>query len=1027
MTKRFSYADAVRLLGAREQKLVAALDRLVGGALLAGATFGISELLGWFDAKVDFVRLAHELLVKAGARRRGLTRYDRTERLQAAHAVIVVVAFFDAVAALRLPPALKTLDVDKSEQSELLGLTSLFDGVWPLPSAACTYSENLGRIGEGYARSAAALLTLLRNRAAWRTIDVDERGHVSEVLTRVESTAIRRYEELVRELAGDYPELSLWLQLRHGAAVEASLGRIETALTAVLVGREPDTRREELSRQHRAVLTRPILDTEDVPTGLNLPVTEQAYIDPDFQIVTMQQGAAPSQLQWWEKIPSRSDLHQCLAGHLTSPHALAQPLVVLGDPGAGKSLLTKVLAARLPAADFLALRVELRSVPAESDLLEQVEHGIRASLHDPVSLAELSRIAGDAVPVVILDGFDELLQVTGVTNTDYLTRVEKLQRECAAAGRPIIVIVTSRIGVASTMRIPVGASVLRLGAFTDGHVARWLQVWNATNAGFFGSSQRTALTPDTVLAHRDLAVQPLLLLMLALYDATDDALRRNGGDLPRAELYDRLLSSFALREVSKDNRDRTEADLATDVENELTRLAVVAFAMFHRGALWASETDLDHDLAALLDWRNDTRRHGMRTPITPGGTMLARFFFIQRAEAVNDLVTLRTYEFLHATFGEYLVARLTWHVLCDLHRVESTQRPTLSAGPADDSNLYALLSFTPLTARKSVIDFLIELAATSTERPALAALVARLFETADEHRPRSRGDYRPSARGVPARFAIHSLNLVLLATILSEELDTSDFGIADWPKLTAFWKSQLSDGEWESLIGSIHVQWQSADRRVITAGSWSPRFVDRANLPPAFSLWDAARETHFTTDPAGNLFRYAFEGLSGDHFDLSYARAVVELNTPAPQEKRSRQYQVWADTHPQLVLDRLRREVIADIDVLRTLAGTRLGLTNGFLHVLCERLGTTTDDEQLLALIGEVQTRIGHLPALDHQLEVPLLDAWLRLHEAGFKFPEERNYPDLVELMSRINLIRVQTFRPDLIRRVDAAMQDLGI
>jgi hypothetical protein len=449
--------------------------------------------------------------------------------------------------------------------------------------------------------------------------------------------------------------------------------------------------------------------------------------------------------------------------------------------------------------------------------------------------------------------------------------------------------------------------------------------------------------------------------------------------------------------------------------------------MFHRGALWASETDLDNDLAAMLDWRNDTRRHGMRTPITPGGTMLARFFFVQRAEAVNDLVTLRTYEFLHATFGEYLVARLTWHMLCDLHRMESAQRPTLSAGPLDDSNLYALLSFTPLTARKSVIDFLLELAATSTERPALAALVARLFETVYEYRPRSRADYRPSARAVPARFAIHSLNLVLLATILSEELDIGDLGIADWPKLTAFWKSQLSDSEWESLIESIHVQWQSTDRRVITVGSWSPRFVDRANMPPAFSLWDAARETHFTTDPAGNLFRYAFEGLPGDQFDLGYARAVVELNTAAPQEKRSRQYQLWADIHPQLVLDRLRRDVIADVSILEALAGTRLGGTNGFFHVLCERLGTTRDDVRLLTLIGNLQARIGHLPAVDHQLEVPLLDAWLRLHEAGVKFPEERNYPNLVELMSRINLIRVETFRPDLIRRADGAMRELGI
>ncbi|WP_309114756.1 hypothetical protein [Saccharothrix sp.] len=107
-----------------------------------------------------------------------------------------------------------------------------------------------------------------------------------------------------------------------------------------------------------------------------------------------------------------------------------------------------------------------------------------------------------------------------------------------------MVIVTSRIGVASSMRIPTDTSVLRLAPFTDDQVASWLEVWNAINTDFFHDCRRGALTSATVLAHRDLAIQPLLLLMLALYDATDDALRRDDGDLPRAELYDRLLSSF---------------------------------------------------------------------------------------------------------------------------------------------------------------------------------------------------------------------------------------------------------------------------------------------------------------------------------------------------------------------------------------------------------------------------------------------------------------------------------------------------
>ncbi len=52
MAGNLSHADAVKILGAKESKLVSALDRVLGGALLGGVALGVSELLGWFDAKV---------------------------------------------------------------------------------------------------------------------------------------------------------------------------------------------------------------------------------------------------------------------------------------------------------------------------------------------------------------------------------------------------------------------------------------------------------------------------------------------------------------------------------------------------------------------------------------------------------------------------------------------------------------------------------------------------------------------------------------------------------------------------------------------------------------------------------------------------------------------------------------------------------------------------------------------------------------------------------------------------------------
>src|SRR5207249_958944 len=116
------------------------------------------------------------------------------------------------------------------------------------------------------------------------------------------------------------------------------------------------------------------------------------------------EGARPAALGWWRGVPVRSDLYRYLVGYLTSPRAVATPLLVLGDPGSGKSMLTKVLAARLPATDFLTVRVELRNAPTEADLVDQIQHGLRAALQEDLSWADLARSAGDALPVVLLDG-----------------------------------------------------------------------------------------------------------------------------------------------------------------------------------------------------------------------------------------------------------------------------------------------------------------------------------------------------------------------------------------------------------------------------------------------------------------------------------------------------------------------------------------------------------------------------------------------------------------------------------------------
>ncbi|MGW3283086.1 helix-turn-helix domain-containing protein [Streptomyces sp. NPDC001002] len=530
--------------------------------------------------------------------------------------------------------------------------------------------------------------------------------------------------------------------------------------------------------------------------GPQLPSLASGYINPRFRLApalvvdgTERHVASD---KWWEEQPTYDTLESFLTGHLLSLPALLAPLVILGHPGAGKSLLTKLLKARLPAREFHPLRVELRHTPADADLQTQLEHAIRQDTRRRQDWPDWSESRPGAIPVVLLDGFDELLQagaqrLDSVQQWTYLSALEEFQRQEARLGRPLIVIVTSRTVVADRAEIPRGSQVLRLEPFAVPEIERWLTVWNTTNAGYLEGHRLRPLTPEVVLPHGELAAQPLLLLMLALYDTVGNALHRlREEDISRTQLYDRLLTEFVRRQVVQKNGSLPPAEAEAAIERELHRLSVIALGMFHRGAQAISGEQADDGLRALD-----------REPCT-SDLLFGRFFFVHESQAVVTEQRLRSYEFMHATFGEHLVARLIDRALRRLGE--------------DDGELYALLSFTPLTDRAQLVRNLRDRLASwpsDEERNTLAhRLIEHFREAAWDPGSRTHIAYAPSRLTRTHRDAVYEANLLLVAVLAAVEVRGSQlFGSegfqAEWRRHATSWEAQFSAASWEEFTSTL--------------------------------------------------------------------------------------------------------------------------------------------------------------------------------------------------------------------------------
>ncbi|MFC7328480.1 NACHT domain-containing protein [Marinactinospora rubrisoli] len=889
MAKPLSYADALRVLGKDD-------GRITGWAeALAGAAGDLSGLPGLGALGEQVVSQGTDAVRGIRDRITGVSRLDRTQRIEAAHAVIMIVSFFEALEEEleKENPGFRFRDLQftREEQVALATGGPVRDGYAGVISSLAEFplsppkpgADNPADILRAFvllAEITEEFVTGLADAPAWP----GSRGHATPGSRRLAELALAKYEARYLSLMADVPEFAAWATVsaqravrweiheeaaarqRQWAELTTGLASLGEQLQAMSSGSPVDRLRADLAARHRAVLGHRILATAEVPPGFTLPSLGEAYLNPHGRVATVQPDSLVATDEWWEQHPVLDDLQPALVGLLTSLRATRFPIVILGHPGAGKSILTQVLAARLPAEDFLPIRVELRSVPADAPIQDQIERGIRAAIGDRVSWPELARSANGALPVVMLDGFDELLQATGVNRSDYLEHVREFQEREAELGRPVAVIVTSRTVVADRTRFPDHTPVIRLEPLSEGQIGRLLGIWNAGNSGMLRSRGLRPLTRDHVLQYRELAEQPLLLVMLLIFDAADNALQRRGTDLGRAELYERLLTGFAEREVRKHASYLSPNALDQAIADELRGLQVVAMAMFARHKQTVTAEELEADLKKLLPNSGvRAQRDGFQGAISDADQLLARFFFTHESQAVQGTRQRSTYEFLHATFGEYLTARMVTGVLDDL--VEDRRRAARRryAAPPDDGLFYALTSFAALAGRDAVVEFTDDLLTQHftehpEERAEYRALLIELFQAALYPNPeRSYSGYQPHRMPITQRVAVHTANLAtLLALIAPEGVDIAELypnsaqPWQEWRGTAGLWRAMHGD-DWHGFLSTVRIRhqgyWDGPGRSVITRERRTPVNVGECVGFELYSGYSGTRHELAITNP----------------------------------------------------------------------------------------------------------------------------------------------------------------------------------
>ncbi|WFE63549.1 hypothetical protein [Micromonospora sp. WMMD714] len=826
MAPALTYQGALRLLGRHDSKALTLLDGLLGGVILAAgpAAFGGAQaaafLWGAVDQKNEVVRLLRGLVAAGVGRLSGASGRDRFELLQAAHTAIVGAALFEAWEA-RLGPVWAELEVTREERIRLLTdrhgddlVQVLARSEIPMPSGFAGRSELKPYLSRAVTAGQSFFAGLAGGeRRTWLA--------APDLADEVIGDALDRYRALYLQLATDVREFLIWAILagqdslradlaRQAGEQSAGLARLTALLTPAEPGPAPAGQSVLVHQANLAVLRRPPIaaDTLRYMEGLRFPSIDEGYVTPHYRRAVRGRDDNIADDNWWNQHPVSHDLDTFLAGHLMSPAAARSPLLVLGDPGSGKSTLTKVLAARLPADRYMVVRVPLREVTADQRVRVQVQEALDDLLNGRAQWNVLADESRTLVRVVIFDGLDELIQSVGV-GRNYLREVQEFQEVEAAAGSPVCAVVTSRTLVTGRMWVPPGCLAIKLADFDDDQVGAWLTGWHTANAGGHGIRLPSA---DAVRSLTDLARQPLLLLLIALYAADPNSpdLR---GDTSAVDLYDRLIDNFIRREVDKDGQI-ARADLPREIARRRWQLGVAALAMFNRRRTFVLDGELEADLA------------GLGVPVAAGGghEVIGQFFFVHAASAkVPDYIKRReSYEFLHSTFGEYLVASAVLDEVREIATaVEPAARRVRSAPRLDDGVLHALLSFRALAAEPRVLGFLRSVAEAlpDPERSAVQGVLARLLAQARRRTISVEFErYQPEQLDPVRARAAYTANLVTLlccldSVPLSMVVPDATDEVREWRAMARLWQAALAEDSWRGLASSMALR--AADHTLV--------------------------------------------------------------------------------------------------------------------------------------------------------------------------------------------------------------------
>lgn len=872
MTKRLmektTFSEICRMMKSGNDQYKECIKSVFNIALLffPGLICKEAEALALLSAGTDLVA-AKSIIEKGKDQIKGLFGnddqpadfYSSYEKAQAAQVMMVFTAYFDSMA-LYLPDEYREIALSGKEKMVITEQSIADYNEWlkeHSPEAASpeareildypldlqmpleSVSDYKNRLCVFYKMLTDQLLAFFEKLSFLDDFSGSRKDKFFNTLNKLPAMAVENYRKQYFQLKKESEDFRIWADTWEHKNIEKQIdvGFKEVAkFFEELLAKYKEQSKgdgaktlEKYRLHYEGLISEKILETEkeefkaDDGTNLVFPQKMNIFIPQAFKALEYKKDMQlEAEKTWGGKDLNgigefiSASLHHSVTGNL--------PLLILGVPGAGKTLLCQMLAAQIFAPEYHVIIINLRDTAAEQSVIQQINDQIERDFANKCTWDEISDSAMSKPILLIFDGYDELLQASGRTYADYITKIARFQKEQRNHfGIQVKCIVTSRTTLIDKAYIPDGTTVMKLSDFKEDRINRWSDIWNSENSKYFKKHQieKFAVRPDSKLF--DLAKQPLLLFMLALYDSTENALKKNE-NLSYPQLYDQLIRDFIRREQQKQPGFSSGSREAQNnaINKEMRKVGIAAMGMYNRRILYIRGEDLEKDLAYLEHPAAGSRRpEEQYETLKDSEKLLGRFFFIHHAVSKEgngkNASKRNAYEFLHNTFGEFLTADFVVSELVQKLRYlavmenQCIEGISMERAPGAEKGYFSSLLYAPLFSRPMVVKMIREWAPVrfmssgldrNMIRDAMGILLkSEIGNVVNGEKILSLKEFLTEnmnpflKRDYYLHLAYYSLNLLSLSALICGNENAFSVDSKTWDKLIRLWRLAVSEEE----------------------------------------------------------------------------------------------------------------------------------------------------------------------------------------------------------------------------------------